>query len=174
MSVSMFRERMHHATLGENDRIWFPRWVARYAEGKALTNGLLPVTQTLVIEFSRSLLNSGTPAWQRLQGVRAIEAYRDLVLQSPEPCLKEMKSILGRLAANERDSGGPGVQDEQQIIGIIDPSEPALIQQMRKELRLRRKALETERAYIGWIVDLSVIAVRRICSHLVSRRSKHF
>jgi len=27
-----------------------------------------------VIEFSRSLMKSGTPAWQRLQGVRAVEA----------------------------------------------------------------------------------------------------
>ena len=87
-----------------------------------------------------------------MQGVRAVEAYRDLVLQSAEPCLKDMKSILGRLAGTERESGGPGVQDEQQIVGIIDPSEPALIQQMRKELGLRRKALETEHAYMGWIV----------------------
>jgi len=36
-----------------------------------------------------------------------------------------MKTIPGRFAAAERESGGPGIQDEQQIIGIIDPSEPA-------------------------------------------------
>ena len=89
---------------------------------------MLPVTAALAVQFSKSLLNSGTPAWQRLQGVRAVEAYRDLVLGTSEPCLKEMKAILGRFAAAERESGGPGVQDEQPIIGIIDPSEPALIQ----------------------------------------------
>ncbi len=152
MSLAIFRQRMHEASYGENDKKWFPKWLARYADGKTQDNGLLPVTEPLVVEFSKSLLKSGTPAWQRLQGVRAVEAYRDLVLGTSEPCLKEMKTILGRFAAAERESGGPGIQDEQQIIGIIDPSEPALIQQMRKELRLRRKALETERAYIGWIV----------------------
>ncbi len=152
MSLAAFRDCMHQASLGENDRKWFPKWLARYAQDKTLANGLLPVTQALVIDFSKSLLNSGVPAWQRLQGVRAVEAYRELVLQSTEPCLKEMKTILGRLAAAEREPGGPGIEDEQQIIGIIDPSEPAIIQQMRKELRLRHKALETERAYIGWII----------------------
>ena len=155
MSLAIFRQRLHVASYGENDKKWFPKWLARYADGKTLNEGVLPVTEVLVIAFSKSLLNSGTPAWQRLQGVRAVEAYRDLVLGTAEPCLKEMKTILGRFAATERESGGPDIQDEQQIIGLIDPSEPALIQQMRKELRLRRKALETERAYIGWIVRFS-------------------
>jgi hypothetical protein len=29
------------------------------------------------VEFSRSLLERNVPAWQRLQAVRAVEAYRD-------------------------------------------------------------------------------------------------
>jgi len=152
MSLAIFRQRMHEASYGENDKKWFPKWLARYADGKTQDNGLLPVTAPLVVEFSRSLLNSGTPAWQRLQGVRAVEAYRDLVLGSLEPCLNDMKTILGRFAAAEQNSGSVSLRDEQQIVGIIDPSEPALVQQMRRELRLRHKALETERAYIGWIM----------------------
>jgi len=143
---------MHEASYGENDKKWFPKWLARYADGKTQDNGLLPVTAPLVVEFSKSLLKSETPAWQRLQGVRAVEAYRDLVLGSLEPCLNDMKTILGRFAAAERNSGSVSLRDEQQIVGIIDPSEPALVQQMRRELRLRHKALEIERAYIGWIM----------------------
>jgi hypothetical protein len=147
MSLAAFRDCMHQASLGENDRKWFPKWLARYAQDKTLANGLLPVTQALVIDFSKSLLNSGVPAWQRLQGGRAVEAYRELVLQSTEPCLKEMKTVLGRLAAAVCEVCGPGIEDEQQIIGIIDPSEPAIIQQMSKELRLRHKALDRTRLY---------------------------
>ncbi len=101
-------------------------------------------------------MKSGTPAWQRLQGVRAVEAYRDLVLNVSEPDLTQMKQILGRLAAAEKDSGAavgsPEIADQQRLIGVIDPSEPQILQSMRKELRLRHLALETERAYIGWIV----------------------
>lgn len=69
MSLAVFRERIHQGPMAENDRNWFPKWVARYADGKSLTSGFLPVTLDLVVEFSRSLLKSGTPAWQRLQGV---------------------------------------------------------------------------------------------------------
>ena len=151
MSLITFRRRLHESTYGENDRKWFPRWLARYVEGKTQTNKVLPVTKPLIVEFSKSLLKSGTPAWQRLQGVRAVEAYRDLVLGTTEPCLKHLKTILGRIADTERNSGGPSLQDERQVVGIIDPSEPPLVQQMRRELRLRHNALETERAYIGWI-----------------------
>ena len=156
MSLAAFRSKLHLAHYGEKDQVWFPKWLARYATGKPLTAGLLPVTESLVIEFSRSLMKSGTPAWQRLQGVRAVEAYRDLVLNVSEPNLTEMKQILGRLAAAEKDSGAaagsPEIADQQRLIGVIDPSEPQILQSMRKELRLRYLALETERAYIGWIV----------------------
>ena len=156
MSLAAFRSKLHLAHYGEKDQVWFPKWLARYATGKPLTAGVLPVTESLVIEFSRSLMKSGTPAWQRLQGVRAVEAYRDLVLHVSEPDLTQMKQILGRLAAAEKDSGAaagsPEIADQQRLIGVIDPSEPQILQSMRKELRLRHLALETERAYIGWIV----------------------
>lgn len=101
------------------------------------------------------MLESGTPAWQRLQGVRAVEAYRELVLGTSQPCLKNVKQKLGRQIALEKErglaSGAPGVSDEKKLIGIIDPSEPFIIQRVRKELRLRRMAMRTETAYVGWI-----------------------
>ena len=93
MSLAAFRSQLHLAHYGEKDQVWFPKWLARYAAGKPLTVGLLPVTGSLVMEFSRSLMQSGTPAWRRLQGVRAVEAYRDLVLNVSEPDLTAMKQI---------------------------------------------------------------------------------
>ena len=62
MSLAIFRQRLHEAAYGENDKKWFPKWLARYADGKTLNDGLLPVTEVLVVAFSKSLLNSGTPA----------------------------------------------------------------------------------------------------------------
>jgi len=159
MSLIIFRRRLQESSYGDNDKTWFPRWLARYAEAKTPDNGFFPLTEPLVVEFSKSLLKSGTPAWQRLQGVRAVEAYRDLVLGTSEPCLNHMKTMLGRIAAEAQGSGTNSQMARRvlrtigswpffwaQIIGIIDPSEPPLVQQMRRELRLRHKALETERA----------------------------
>ncbi len=40
-------------------------WVRRYAESVTAENGRLPVSVDLVKGFSRSLLQSGIPAWQR-------------------------------------------------------------------------------------------------------------
>ena len=45
----------------------------------------------------------------------------------------------------------PGVEDERHLIGPIDPNEPEIVQRVRKEMRVRHKALETERAYVSWV-----------------------
>ena len=155
MSVARFERLLHGASYGKNDRKWFPRWLKRYSAGKKLQDRVLPVTMELVVEFMQQLVNSGTPAWQQLQGVRAVEAYRDLVLECASPCLKEVKQELARRAAENRQSGlaagSPGIQDERKLVGVLDPSEPDLLQAMRRECRLQHKALRTERAYVGWI-----------------------
>jgi len=156
MSLSEFKRRLSDAAYGKNDKVWFPRWLGRYAAGKELSRGKLPVTEELVIEFSRSLLQSGTPAWQRLQGVRAVEAYRDLMLQTAKPSLTHLKRTLDRLTAHEKESGvaagtAPDDRDVASLVGEIDTSEPAAIQEMRRELRVKRRSLQTERAYVGWV-----------------------
>ena len=155
MSVANFGRLLHEAKLGRNDQVWFPRWIGRYACSVEAVEGKLPVNRDDVIRFLRSLLKNQVPAWQRLQAVRAIEAYRDLVLQSGLPPLHEIRQTLSRLADQERTTGSganrPGVQDERHLIGQIDPNEPDLVQRMRKEMRVRHKALETERAYVGWV-----------------------
>ncbi len=159
MTVQLYCQFLPGAKYGKNDQKWFPKWLRRYAAGKNKGENL-PVTIESVITFSQSLLKSNTPAWQRLQAVRAVEAYRDLVLKTDKPSLTEVKIKLGQVAEQERDdgtgTGAPGVSDERKLIGEIDPNEPAIIQRMRRSLRVMRRSLETERAYIGWIMRFIV------------------
>lgn len=65
-------------------------------------------------------------------------------------------SPRSRLADQEVDSaaphGSPGARDERRLVGHIDPSEQAVIQRVRRKLRLRHKALPTERDYVGWLM----------------------
>ena len=52
--------------IAENDRIWFPRWVRRFAI--SFPRGLsedLPVTRHGVVKLSQGLRDRGVPAWQR-------------------------------------------------------------------------------------------------------------
>ena len=126
MGVKKFCALLHEAKFGKNDKTWFPRWIRRYASSVKTSHGDLPVTEAAVVQFFRSLLHNGTPAWQWLQAVRAVEAYRDLVLKTDEPSLGEMRLALGRLAERERAFGTgladrPGVEDERHLIGKMDP-----------------------------------------------------
>ncbi|MCS7467074.1 hypothetical protein NZK35_10485 [Stieleria sp. ICT_E10.1] len=73
--------------LPEKDREWFPKWLGSYASfpGVRAQTGSseeIVVRRDLVIEFLQKLLAAKTPAWQRLQAVRAIEAYQGTVLQT--------------------------------------------------------------------------------------------
>ncbi len=155
MSIKSFCRLLSEATFGKNDKRYFPLWLRRYAQAAKTIDQRVSVTAEEVIRFSRSLRDNGTPAWQRLQAVRAVEAYRDLVLKTDQPCLREIRTKLGRVAAREQalgaNRGRAEIPPERDLIGRIDPTEPAVLQLMRKELRLRHKAAATERAYVGWV-----------------------
>jgi len=155
MSVSKFCPLVNEAKIGKNDRIWFPRWLRRYAATVKAIKGKLPVTEELVIRFLQGLRDDGAPAWQRLQAVRAIELYRNLVCETDEPSLHGIRQTLGRLADRERATGRRSawlcVAEERELVGLIDPNEPAVMQRMRREMRLRRRANDTETAYLNWV-----------------------
>ena len=66
-----------------------------------------------MVRFLQSLRDGGIPAWQRLQAVRTVEAYRNLVLQTDTPSLQNIRQTLSRLADQEKASstgtGRPGI-----------------------------------------------------------------
>jgi integron integrase len=156
MSVANFCAILPGTKLPVTDKEWFPRWIRRYASSCGDPAGKLPVSENRVVPFLQALRDHGTPAWQRLQAVKAIDAYRALILNAEAPHLQHIRITLSRLAEQEKVAGAtpgsPGTRDERHLVGHIDPSEPAVIKQVRRELRLRHKALPTERAYVGWLI----------------------
>ncbi len=159
MTLAKFEQVVLGNKVSENDEVWFPRWVRRYA--MSFRNGLidnLPVNRNSVVKFSKSLLKNGAPAWQRLQGVRALECYRNLVLERSEPDLSDVILTLTRLARLERDGDiyAPPTEEElKQLHGNINRGEPPLIQTMRGELRVLHYSMATERAYVRWVKRFS-------------------
>jgi hypothetical protein len=88
------------------------------------------------MRFLRSLRDSQTPAGQRLQAVRAIEAYRDLVLQTTVPSLQEIRQKLGRLADQEK------APHRDQAVGIAHIVRQSVLPQHavpRREARVRER-----------------------------------
>ncbi len=159
MSVVKFEQKVAACErLKENDRIWFPRWLRRYALAQRGRDSNLPVNRGTVVAVSRSLLESGAPAWQRWQAVRAVECYRDFVLEKTEPDLSHIVLTLAKLGKQERniDLDAPPTDEElAKLRGKINRAEPVLIQRMRAEMRVLHYAMATERAYVRWVKRFS-------------------
>ena len=153
MSVERFQVVLKLASLEESDKVWFGRWLRRYAVFlRQPEHASLLISQNSVKQFCRTLLAREVPTWQRLQAVRAIEFYRNEVLHSADPDLLEIRQILARTADGERHSIHTVSPDQEaQLIGVVNVNEPLWIQKMRAELRLMHYALSTETAYIGWV-----------------------
>lgn len=141
--------------LAESERVWYPKWVRRYA--MTFPKGLsaeLPVNRDTAIQFSRTLLEAGAPAWQRWQAVRALECYRNLVLKRAEPDLSSITAKLAQLGRQERNldlNVPPTVEELASIRGKVDPAEPPLIQTMRGDMRVLHYSMATEKAYVRWV-----------------------
>jgi hypothetical protein len=72
MSVERFQVVLKLASLGNDDKVWFERWLRRYAVFVHQPENLpLLVSQERVKPFCCTLLAREVPAWQRLQAVRA-------------------------------------------------------------------------------------------------------
>jgi integron integrase len=103
-----------------------------------------------VIAFLRSKLKSGVPAWKRVKIVQGLITYRNRVLKTSEPRLEHLRATLQELALREKwnQEGGPEIEE---LVGKIDAREPAVIQKMRRTLRVQGKKYNTEKAYVKWV-----------------------
>ncbi len=81
MSVEVFCRNLPSLPLGKSDRKWFPRWIRR--DTAHLRRGKtepLTVAEPEVIRFPQTLRDDGVPTWQRWRAARAVEAYRQHIL----------------------------------------------------------------------------------------------
>ena len=120
MSVERFQIVLKLASLGNDDKVWFGRWLRRYAVFLRQPENLpLLVSQQLVKQFCRTLLAREVPAWQRLQAVRAIGFYRNEVLATAEPDLLEIRQIPAIAAGLKAETVSEGRKGVRNRIGNI-------------------------------------------------------
>lgn len=151
MSVRRFEQVVRSTGLAKNDVKWLPIWLAKFARfhGCGETE-VLDVDRERSVAFLRSLKKNGSAAWQRLQAVRALQHYELHVLGRAESELREVRITLADLAAREK-RGAAGAEPEEVLARRIDPSEPEILQDVRKRLRVQHYSWRTEKAYAGWI-----------------------
>lgn len=147
MSKTRFRQRLATAKQAkQSDREWFPKWLDRFTIGRAGKGEHVHFEIDDVVEFSKSLLVSGAPAWQRLQAVRALAAYKHLILGQPTEPFAEVIKKLKQLTASEKVAGS---QTGFGAVGHIDTSESPAIQQLRRVMRTLHYSYATERTRAG-------------------------
>ncbi len=150
-----FRLRIRTYSCSDSDRAWFPRWIKRFAQFcKVDENDSLDVERDGVIAFCRGLRDRGVPAWQRLQAVRCLTAYRSLVLQQTDDVLQDIRRKLHELAEVERNRRADDPRPEPTVEdgAPAKVNEPAAVTEFRRTLRRHRKKYATESAYAGWVV----------------------
>lgn len=148
MSLLKMKRVIGAGTFRSNDKIWFPRWIEKYAAFHAQRSDRnLTVDRQRVVDFLISLKSSGAEAWRRLQAARALEFYCQAVLRTESPLI-DVVTKLTELAVADRESSPP----EDAEPGVFDASEPEVIQSLRRRLRVRHYAINTEKAYAGWVV----------------------
>jgi hypothetical protein len=118
----------------------------------------IDISRDSLIALLRNLRDSGKSAWVRLQVVRAVEFYQQVVLHDSVPDLSDVRFTLEGLARKERskkrspeldaEQAASDLLDDKMLIGRIDPREPALLQEIRTLMRVRHYAVRTERAYV--------------------------
>lgn len=148
MSVLQMKKAVSAGTLRSKDKVWFPRWVEKYAafHGQR-ADRQIPVDRQRVVGFLLSLKSSGAEAWRRLQAARALAFYCGAVLKIDSP-LHDVVAKLSEVADADRQSSSREDADP----GRVDPSESEVIQKLRGRLRVRHYAINTEKAYVGWVV----------------------
>ncbi|MEQ9408198.1 MAG: hypothetical protein RIK87_10755 [Fuerstiella sp.] len=91
MSLVEFEQLLARDKVSRQDRTWFPKWYARFEEFLRETGRTgEQVHRGVVIEFSQTLLRSGTRAAFRLQAFRAVASYHRLVRQHIIPDLADV------------------------------------------------------------------------------------
>ena len=129
---------------------WARFWFAQLARFHQVNDSATwTFSEEQVIDFLRSKLKSGVPAWKRAMIVKGLIGYRNRVLRSTEPRLEHLRAKLQEIAVRER-RGSEGRSIEE-VVGRINPNESDVIQAMRRTLRLHGKSYNTEKAYVNWV-----------------------
>ncbi len=160
MSLERFQRRIGGASLKKAEATWFPRWVDGYRQHCQLNaQSDLPISETLVIGFLRSLRDNRIAAWRRLQAARAIELYQEIIPAAQKLDFRAIKLKLHEISRSE-DAGSsarPNGHAERELVagewneGRLDAGEPEIIRRVRGRLRVLGHKRRTEIAYVSWI-----------------------
>ena len=119
-------------------KIWFEKLCRFHGRKPQVT---WEFTADDVIAFLRDHVRRKTPAWKRLKIIQSLICDRSYVQAAPFDDLKFIQTKLEDLTWAERikearmNDAGEAMDEIEDVIGFIDPSEPDVIQNLRRAIR---------------------------------------
>ena len=178
LSLTLFQRRIRGASLGKAEQTWFPKWIDGYRRHcRFEPDQDLPVNESLVIGFLRSLRDNRITAWRRLQAARAIEFYQEIVPNTNKLDFTPIKRKLHEISRAEHDAAPKNPRDRLLVAGEwnpgkLDSSEPEIIRSMRGRMRVLGYRRSTETAYVGWLAGSSGMSMMSVWTALANPRSR--
>ena len=135
----------------EHQEKWTWIWFKKFAEfhGKR-GQRMWEFAAKDVVAYCQDQLRRQTPAWKRLKIVESLMYYRRHIQDRSLDELIFIRSKLIELSEQQKHTGDEAklAVEIGDVVGKIDPTEPDVIQNLRRSIRVKHRSLETERAYV--------------------------
>ena len=129
---------------------WARIWFFKLAKFHSISTPLRwDFTCEDVIQFLKSKVKQGVPAWKRLKIVDGLIVYRLAIMKSDLPELRVVQKKLRQFALNDKLKRASGSIEE--AVGKINPNEQDAVQEFRRKLRVMGREYNTEKAYVKWL-----------------------
>ena len=129
---------------------WARIWFFKLAKFHSISTPLgWDFTCEDVIQFLKSKVKQGVPAWKRLKIVDGLIVYRLAIMKSDLPELQVVQKKLRQFALNDKLKRAGGSIEE--AVGKINPNEQDAVQEFRRKLRVMGREYNTEKAYVKWL-----------------------
>ena len=129
---------------------WARIWFFKLAKFHSISTPLRwDFTCEDVIQFLKSKVKQGVPAWKRLKIVDGLIVYRLAIMKSDLPELRVVQKKLRQFSLNDKLKRASGSIEE--AVGKINPNEQDAVQEFRRKLRVMGREYNTEKAYVKWL-----------------------
>ena len=139
----MYKKKSNRYTVNNWQRVW----IEEYRHFLKLKPGdAFPVDEKSLIAFLADLRKRGKKAWQRLQAAKSICSSAHEHFQADVSQVQHILDKLEQMAHEEQAE-----EHEEEVRMPIPPFEHEIVKRLRKRIRYKHHAWNTEKAYVGYV-----------------------
>jgi integron integrase len=139
----MYKKKSTRYTANDWQRVW----IEEYRHFLKLKPGdTFPVDEKSLVNFLAELRKRGKRAWQRLQAAKSICSSAHEHFRADVSHVQHILEKLEQMAHEEQAE-----EHEEEVRMPIPPFEHEILKRLRKRIRYKHHAWNTEKAYVGYV-----------------------